>query len=154
MDVSARGRLGRVEVAVGIEPEHPARPMQRGEGADRPDRDRVVASEHERRQAVLGRRAHLPGDPLARLPDLGEEPGIRVAGIRRLADLRVDVAPVVAGNAQRGKPLPESRVPDRRRSHVDPAAPCAEIELGADDRHTVPVGHPAILTKETRAPID
>ena len=51
VDVPARARLGRVDVRVGVDPEHAARPVHRGEPAERPERDRVVAAEDERHRS-------------------------------------------------------------------------------------------------------
>ena len=55
--VAGRARLGRVEVAVGVDPDHAARLAcgggEPGEGAHR---DRVVATEHERRERLAHRR--------------------------------------------------------------------------------------------------
>ena len=56
--VSTRARLGRVQVAVRVQPEHPARTVDRGEAAERPERDRVVAAEDDRRPPLPDR----PGD--------------------------------------------------------------------------------------------
>ena len=49
VDVAGRARLGRVEVAVRIDPDHAARlPGGSRETGERAERDRVVAAEHER----------------------------------------------------------------------------------------------------------
>ena len=49
--VSARARLGRVDVGVRVDPEHAARPVHRREPTERPERDRVVAAEDERNRS-------------------------------------------------------------------------------------------------------
>ena len=59
---------------------------------------------------------------------------LRIADLRRLRHARLDVAPVDAGPAEPGDPLLQAGVADRRRAHVDAAAPGAEIEPGADQR--------------------
>src|SRR5829696_491919 len=104
--------------------------------ADRPDRDRVVPAEHERKRAALRRRPHLLGDSLAGLADLGEEAGFLVAGGHRLADARVDVAPVLRCDPELDEALAQPRVANRGRAHVHAAPACAEVELGPDDRDT------------------
>ena len=52
VDVAARRRLGPVQVAVRVEPEHAAGAARAGEAAERAERDRVVAAEHERQVAL------------------------------------------------------------------------------------------------------
>jgi hypothetical protein len=139
---------------VGVEPEDTAWAVERCERTDRPERDGMVAAEDERRQSALRRHAHSLGDPLARRADLREVARVLRSGIRRLADLRLDVAQVMRDDRERGQAFAQTGVADRRRAHIDPAAAGAEIELGANDRDPPPVGHRAILTDGTYAPID
>src|SRR5205814_2076380 len=102
------------------------------EPAERPDRDRVVAAEHERQVAALARVVDERGDALARAFDRLEVTGARVADLGRLREPDADVAPVDADTPELLDPLLEPRVPDRRRAHVDTAPPGAQIEPGAD----------------------
>ena len=92
--VAARRGLRTVEVSVGVDPEHSARAVEAGEPADRAERDRVVAAEHQRAVALLERCDDEPGDVLARLLDLRQEPCLLVAGGDRLGDRSANVAPV------------------------------------------------------------
>ena len=48
VDVSARRRLGPVQVAVRVEPEHAAGATGASHPAERAQRDRVIAAEHQR----------------------------------------------------------------------------------------------------------
>ena len=62
-----------------------------------------------------------------------EEARLRVPARRRLGDHCGDVPPVLARDPELLQPVLEPGVADRRRAHVDPAPPGAEIERGADD---------------------
>ena len=76
VDVPRRARLGRVEIAVGVDPDDATRLTRgRGEAGQRPDRDRVVAAEHERQRAVAhvclderGEPAQAPGSRAGSAP--------------------------------------------------------------------------------------
>ena len=72
-----------------------------------------------------------------------EEPGLRAPARGRLGDGSVHVAPVLAVDPELLKPVLETRVADRGRTHVDTAAARAEIERSADDGRLSPlaVGH-------------
>ena len=109
--------------------------------AERAERDGVVAAEHERevrpRRLRVATRAATPSQVsmisaeearpcVARSSGLGSG-GATLPRSRALEPELVD-------------PLAEPCVADRRRAHVDTAAPCAEVERGADDRH-MPLGH-------------
>ncbi len=65
----------------------------------------MIPAEDERAHALALRL----GDPhrhlLARLDDPGQEARLRIAGVRRLAQRRVDVAEVGTGEAERLDPL-------------------------------------------------
>ena len=93
----------------------------------------MVPAEHERKRAALRRRPHLLGDSLAGLADLGEEAGFLVPGVHRLADARVDVAPVLRRDPELDEALAQPGVSNRGRAHVHAAAARAEVELGPDD---------------------
>jgi hypothetical protein len=80
---------------VGVDPEHAADPADRGEPAERAERDRVVAAEDERGRADAGLLRDRGRDPGARLLDLGQEARALVAERRRLRHRRRHV-PVVA----------------------------------------------------------
>ncbi len=102
--------------------------------AERAHRDRVVAAEHERHASLLGRVLDERGDVLARLLDLREVARGRVALVGCLGDRRDDVAPVGDVAAELADAGRQVGVADRRRAHVDAAAPGAEVEPDADDR--------------------
>src|SRR5581483_11072968 len=75
-----------------------------------------------------------PGEPVAEIEDLIEVAGTRAAHRRRLDDGRDDVAGVGDPRSQLlGELLLEAGIADRRRPHVDAAAPGAEVERRADD---------------------
>ena len=117
-----------------VDPEHTARPVRRGETAERSERDRVVAAENERDlpgARCLGTsaatRAHvslISGRKRARSSSSAVASGLGA----------VDVAEVADVVAEARQALLETRSPDRRGSHVDAAAALAEVERGADDR--------------------
>ncbi len=132
--VAARARLRRVDVGVRIDPEHAARPGSRCKTPKRAERDRVIASEDERRRAGTDGFDDLRRDPLARALDLGKEARAFVLERRRLRHRRLDVAVVAHLEAEARQPLLEPRVAHRRRAHVDPAAALPEVESRADDR--------------------
>ena len=105
------------------------------QAAERSERDRVVAAEHERKRArASSPRPRARAIELARVVDLGQEPRPLVAQRRRLGDGRLDVALVAHVVAEADETLLETRVPDRRRPHVDAAPALAEVERRADDR--------------------
>ena len=133
--VARRARLRRVEVAVRVDPDHAAR-LARGrrESGKRPDRDRMVAAEHEREGALPHRLLDERGELRARLEDLRQEPRPLVLERERLGLGRDDVAAVRHGEPDLREPLLEPGVADRRRAHVDAAARLAEVERRADDR--------------------
>ena len=108
--------------------------MRRREAAERPERDGVIAAEHERNRARARLLDDLRGDPLARRLDLRKKARALVAERRRLGHGRLDV-PVVANRvAEALEPLLEARVANRRRPHVDAAPALPEVERRADDR--------------------
>ena len=83
---------------------------------------------------LVGRLADEPRDALADLHDRREVAGRGIADVGRLGHRRADVAPVGDLAAELADARLELRVADRRRPHVDAAAPGPEIEPGADDR--------------------
>ena len=76
--VPGRRGLGRVQVAVRVDPEHAAEPARLREPAERADRDRVVAAEDERQRTLLQREADEPRDPPAGRLDLRQVAGALV----------------------------------------------------------------------------
>ena len=94
----------------------------------------MVAAEDDRRAPLLDRPGDRAGDPLAGLLDLVEEARLRAPARGRFRDDRVHVPPVIALDAELLETILEARVANRRRAHVDAAAPGAEVERGADDR--------------------
>ena len=115
-----------------VDPEHPAGPQRLREAAERADRDGVVAAEHERKAPAGHRGGHEASDPLAGREDLRQEASVLVPHLRRFGDGRVDVPAVLAGTAEALDPRVEARIADRRRPHVHPAAPRAEVEWRPD----------------------
>jgi hypothetical protein len=59
---------------------------------------------------------------------------VLVADVRRLRDSRLDVPEVDRLEAELLDSRIEAGVADRRRAHVDAAAPRTEVESRADDR--------------------
>ena len=135
VDVPGRCRLGRVQVAVRVEPQHATRPRP-GQSAQRAHRDRMVAAEHQWQETVTASSLDLVRDPRTGLEDLVQEPGILGAGLTRLGDRRLDVSAILDLDSSTLEPLAEACVPDCRRPHVDAAAARAEIERRSDDRYT------------------
>ena len=81
--------------------------------AERADRDRVVAAEHERHGAAAARLLDERGHALARAHDRLEVARPRIADLGRLRQAHVDVAPVDALAAEARDPLLQAGVPDR-----------------------------------------
>ena len=136
--VAARGRRGRVHVAVRVDPDEPDRlAAARDEvrrGADRPGRKRVVAAEHEGKRAggvrlvapagrVAGRPARFRGCTASsgRARPASRESGPPDRPCRR---------PCSPHGRQ---PLAEAGNADGRRAHVHASAATAEVERHAQD---------------------
>lgn len=133
VNVAARGRLGRVEIPVGVEPEDGAGPVHGSEPAECPERHRVIPAEHERKPALAGRSGNQPGQLLAGRSDRVQVVRTRVAGADRLSDRGGYVPAVAATVPERLDPLGQPCVADRRRAHVHAAAPGrSEIERHSD----------------------
>src|SRR5438093_708242 len=144
--VPGRRRLGSVDVAVRIDPDH-AGPLPRtreaGEGAHR---HRMVTAEDKREVAGACDVRHDARQLLARSHDLDDvvrartfEHPLRVdllVGVRRetligIGD--VDVAAVTHAKADLGELRDEPAVADAGRTHVDPATIATEIHRHPDD---------------------
>ena len=149
--VAGGGGLGRVQVAVRVEPEHAADAAGAREPAERSQRDGVVAAEHERQRVLLERERDEPGDAAARRLDLRQVARAGVRLLRRLQHGGLDVAPVEDVVADRVEPVVEPRVADRGRAHVDAAAAGAEVERGADDRDLLPAATMEPLSEQSAA---
>src|SRR5947207_11605621 len=117
---------------MGIEPKDAADTVCAGETAERADRDRVVAAEHERLKPFVDRPRDEVRDALAGLLDRREEAHALAAHLGRLRYRSLDVAPVIDVPTQAFDPRVEARVPDRGRPHVDPSPAGAEVEARAD----------------------
>ena len=134
VDVSARRRLGRVEVAVRVQPEDAA-----GAGSGQPaqcaDRDRVVAAEDERHQARTSSRLDLARDPDAGLEDRVEVPCLVGAAVACLREARRRRSRDPRPRCRRARVGRSARHSGSPRTHVDASATRAEIERGSDDRH-------------------
>ena len=141
MHVAARRRLGRVQVAVRVDPDDAARPVRRRHADERPERDRVVAAEHERRRAGARVRAatsfatwshssRICGRKRARSSPDAVDSATGASTLPRSLGLDAE---------RRREMLRQPGVADRRRPHVDAAPAGAEVERGADQGH-VPLG--------------
>ena len=133
VNVPAGAGLGRVDVRVGVDPEHSARAVNGGHATERAERNRVVATEHQRQRAPRRRLGHARGDELARVVDLREKARPLVTESGRLGDGRLDVSLVAHDITKTHEALLETCVPDRGRPHVDTAAALAQVERCADD---------------------
>ena len=93
----------------------------------------MVAAEHERRPSAARRSGDELRHLVAERKDLVQEARPLVARLGRLRDRRDDVPEVDRLNAERLlQMLLQSRVPDRRRTHVDATASRPEVERRAD----------------------
>ena len=124
-----------------VEPEHAADAARMREPAECPERDGVVAAEHERQRVLLQRKPDQPRDAPARRLDLRQVAGTRVRLLGRFLHRRLDVAPVQDVVADPVEPVVKARVPDGGWPHVDAAATRAEVERCSDDRHLLSCGH-------------
>ena len=119
---------------MGVDPEDAAGPAPRREAAERAERDRVVAAEHERQAALLDRAGDERGDLLAGGDDLGQEAHARRPPTVDASATAVWTLPQSeTERPSAGQPRLEPRVADRRRPHVDTAPAGAEVERRADD---------------------
>ena len=136
VDVAGRARLGRVEVAVGIDPDHAARLSCGGGEAGEGARSRSHGRRRARAGSAPSRTESSTSAASARagLEDLGQVARALVVQRERLGLGCDDVAAVGDGVADLRQPLLETRVADRRRAHVDAAPRLAEVERGTDDR--------------------
>ena len=125
-----------------VDPERRAGAAGLRHAAERPHRDRVVAAQRQRDVALLDGVADEAGDLLAHGLDRAEVARVRAALLGRLRNGRADVAPVVDLEAELAQPAVQLCVADRRRPHVDAAAPLTEVEPGADHRDRPPGAHP------------
>ena len=139
--VAGGGGLGCVQVAVGVDPEHPADAARACQPAERAEGDRVVAAEHERERVLLQREPDEPRDASTRCLDLRQVARRRVRVLRRLLHRRLDVPPIEYVVADPAEPVVETRVANRGRAHVDAAATGPEVESGTDDRHLLACSH-------------
>jgi ubiquinone/menaquinone biosynthesis C-methylase UbiE len=117
-----------------VDPEHAARPVHGSKPSEGPERDRVVATENERKRTASCRLRNTAGYELARVVDLRQEAGALIAERCRLGDSRLHIAFVPNLVAQALEPLLETGIADRRRAHVDTATALPEVERSPDDR--------------------
>ena len=134
MDVAGRARQRRVDVRVSVDPKHAARPVHGSKPSQGPERDRVVATEDERKRAALCRLRNAAGYELAGVVNLRQEAGALIAERCRLGDGSLHIAFISDLVAQALEPLLEARVSNRGRAHVDSATTLSEVERSADDR--------------------
>ena len=118
----------------------PGCPAAAARPASVPDRDRVVAAEHERPRALAHGLLDERRELRAGVEDLREVARALVHERERLRHRRDDVAAVGDGKPDLGQPLVEAGVADRRRPHVDTAPGLAEVEGCTDDRDGTPHG--------------
>ncbi len=132
--VAGRRRLRGVEIAVRVDPDHPAGPPRERHPDERAERDGVVAAEDERHRSPPRRRLDELRDAVAQVEDLREIARALVPHLGRLRDRRDDVPLVEDAHAELFRELlVETRVADGRRPHVDAATAGAEVERAADD---------------------
>ena len=140
MDVAARRRLGRVGIAMGIEPDQAERFALAGvevRGAGhRADGDAVIAPQHQWHTALGEALVHGLHEVLARRQDGLLVAQLAGADLLGLGDHDVQVAVVLDLVPQLLQALLEVRDPDRGGAHVDPAATCAEVDGHADHTDT------------------
>jgi hypothetical protein len=82
--VARRRRLGRVEVAMRIDPDNAARASGLRHTHERAERNGVVAAEDERHRSSPGGVRHEPGQPVAEVEDLVEVARTLVTHVRGL----------------------------------------------------------------------
>jgi hypothetical protein len=133
--VAGRRGVGRVQVAVCVDPDDAAGTAHLRHPDERAERDGMVAAEDERERAASRRRGDEARDLLADVEDLVEEARVLAADRFRLDDRRAHVSLVGDRDAELLRQvLLELRVADRRRAHVDAAPARAEVERRADHR--------------------
>jgi hypothetical protein len=148
--VPARARVGRVDVRVRIDPEHAPAAVNRGKAPERAECDRVVAAEDEGQRPGGRLLDHLRRYARTRLFDLGEEACSLVVHGRGLGHGRLDVAVVPNHMSETDESLLQPGVANRRRPHVDAAAPLTEVERCTDDGDLTSRGHGGNLTTLSR----
>ena len=143
MDVSRRGRFRRVDIGVGIEPEHAEvrrlgafslAATQRGrDPGDGAHGDGVIAADDQGEVFVgddlIDRRAEFA----ARLLDDAEVARARVADLLGLRPLHLDIAEVADAESDLRQGIVEFCDPQRLRAHADPAASGAVVEGGSEN---------------------
>src|ERR1700761_1224140 len=93
----------------------------------------MVAAEDERQRTAPHGVRDEPREAVAEVEDLAEIAGVLVAHVRGLDNRGDDVARVGHAHAQLlGELLLETRIADRRRTHIDAPPPGAEVERRAD----------------------
>ncbi len=138
--VAGRRRVGRVEVRVGIEPQHeefaPGRAAMAGDAVDRAHGQAVIAAEHDREFAGL----HAVVDP----PTDDRRPGRHLAevaqgrhGVDRVQADRAGREVAVVDDAatevfERGR---DAGGPQRRRPHQAPRLTRAGLDRNAEQGH-------------------
>jgi hypothetical protein len=134
VNVPGGARLGSVQIAVGVDPQHTAGLRAVDETAERAERDRMVAAEDERHPPFVPRSSDLFGDPFAGTQDLAEVARPSVTDRRGLRDRGLHVPQIGAVAPQLTDPRLQLRIADRRGAHVHTPPAGTEIERRADDR--------------------
>ena len=116
-----------------VDPDRPTGPVHLAEPSERAERDRMVTAEHKRDECVSRRLGNELGDVPTRLLDLRQEAGVLVDDGSRLGHSRAHVSAIDVLVAELGNARGKAGVPNRRRTHVNAAAPGAEVERGADN---------------------
>src|SRR5207244_12651729 len=78
VNVPGRTRLGAVEIAVCVDPDHAPRTVDLPQARQGSERNAVVSTENDRAELVASGTRHESGHPLRCVPDLPPEPGLRV----------------------------------------------------------------------------
>ena len=102
----------------------------------------MVSTENNGKELVARSARHETGDSLRGILDLRQEAGALVSGSRRLCNSRLDVAEIDVFVTQVGYSRGEPGIANRRRTHVNTAAPRAKVESGSD--------HGNLVTKRLR----
>ena len=135
--VAGLARLGRVHVAVRIDPDEPellaALAQKRRRRRDRSRAEAVIAAEHDRNRAFFERAERALKQLLADARDVLDVALVLVARTLGFGNRGGDVALVDDRAPEAGEMLADAGDAKRRRPHVGAATIAAEVERNADD---------------------
>ncbi len=131
--VAARRTRRRVDIRVGIHPDHASgSTVSPRQAAQRADRDRVVAAQHQRYLAGRDHIGHLAGKLFTGRLDRVPVARLRIALIEPLERGCAHIAAVGWPAAERLEPLGQAAVADRRGAHVDTTPPRTQVKRSPD----------------------